>query len=307
VWLRLNEEAVAEALFADRTRREIERGFGLAPQAWSDAMTFLGMLVDGFNQTPTLDPLTATHTNSRVFEAAVDALGSNSRAWATYQAKRPEIKETLAGFDPVQAADVDPELRPLLTEQTSGADARAMVAWAKQLTALDKQGIRYYDTVIDLAAHMRNRAQSLGVELPDELLMLCVVGHLVYGSPIQWRGPRVKTLAGMGFALGSEFFRQLGWNGFKPDRHIIRLLGLWVPELVQAQADRAADLVRLSGRDTRALRWIVRYSLAGIEISPSDNYSRTDHLMWLLGAYVEKKGRESDSGHTRYLSRLPSP
>jgi hypothetical protein len=149
---------------------------------------------------------------------------------------------------------------------------------------------------------MKGRARDQRVDLPDERLMLCVVGHLIDGAPKRWSGPRVGRLRGMRFALGSEFFRNLGWNGFKPDRHVIRLLDAWVPDIVEQQSDTAQELARLTGRGTRELRQMMRYSLAGIAISPTPNYSRTDNLIWLLGAYAETKRQTDRNGFGRYLT-----
>jgi hypothetical protein len=103
----------------------------------------------------------------------------------------------------------------------------------------------------------------------------------------------------MRFALDSEFFRNMGWNGFKPDRHVIRLLDRWAHPLVQQQSSRVNELTPLIGRNTKEFRELLRYSLAGIEITRGDNYSRADNLIWLLGAYVEKKGKESNTRYVR--------
>lgn len=45
----------------------------------------------------------------------------------------------------------------------------------------------------------------------------------------------------------------------------------------------------------------MRYSLAGIAVSPSNNYSRIDNLIWLLGAYVETKKRTDRHGFGCYI------
>ena len=44
-----------------------------------------------------------------------------------------------------------------------------------------------------------------------------------------------KLAIGMLVPLASEFFRNLGRPGFKPDRHIKTLLTLWMPKLQQAR------------------------------------------------------------------------
>lgn len=66
-----------------------------------------------------------------------------------------------------------------------------------------------------------------------------MVGLFIDEPPARWDCPGVGKLPGLQFALGSEFFRNLGWNGFKPDRHVIRLLNGLVGELVNQQASSA--------------------------------------------------------------------
>jgi hypothetical protein len=52
--------------------------------------------------------------------------------------------------------------------------------------------------------------------------------------------------------------------------------------------------------ETKDLSTYLTYSLMGISSSPPGvTFSYVDNLVWLLGAYVEKKGRESN--HT-YLT-----
>lgn len=302
--VRLNEEAVAGALFHDeKVRRRIACDYGLADVDALSPREFVELVICGFDQAPSPDPLTPM-SNTKVFEAAVLALASNSRTWTTFLDTRDQLFDLLGGLDLAQARNADPPaVAKLLTGTTRNKDAEAMVRWAQLLADLDDQEKNYYDGVIDLAQWIRTRAADDGVGIPNEHLMLCVVGHLIDEPPKRWKGPRVGKLAGMRFALGSEFFRNLGWNGFKPDRHVIRLLNCWVPDLVEQQADTADRLVRLTGRYTAELREFLRYSLAGIAISPSGNYSSSDNLIWLLGANVETKRKGCRQGDTRYITR----
>lgn len=298
--MRLDELAIAEKLYAVDVRERIARDYALKADA-ATAMEFVDLVVDGFNQHPS--DLSAPRSNRDVFAAAVGALASNSRSWATFLKNRDKLTDTLAGLDPVAARDVPiATLTALLPGQTSTGDAKAILAWANLLADFEDKGERYYDAVICLIDAIKDNAARHGIDLPDEQLMLCVVGHLIDEPSKHWDGPTVGKLKGMRFALGSEFFRNLGWNGFKPDRHVIRLLDGWVHPLVEAQADTARALARLAGRDTREVREIMRYSLAGISISSSANYSRTDNLIWLLGAYVETKRRTDRHGFRNYLT-----
>jgi hypothetical protein len=42
----------------------------------------------------------------------------------------------------------------------------------------------------------------------------------------------------------------------------------------------------------------LKYSLIGIEATPRGvPHSFTDNLVWLLGAYLERKGKESDTSY----------
>lgn len=301
----LNEDAIAGALFANPiVRQRIVRDYALpVPGDDGSPMDFLEGIIGAFDQAPAEEPL-ETFSNAKVFKAAVLALGSNSRAWATFLLYRERLADLLGGYDPTSARQVDvAEVSALLPGTTSTNDAKAIRKWADLLAECEERGERYYDRVIALADMITARATGKGVELPAERLMLCVVGHLIDEPSSRWEGPRVGKLPGMRFALGSEFFRNLGWNGFKPDRHVIRLLDGWVGELVSQQADAATELVQLTGRRSRELREIVRYSLAGIAISPTRNYSRADNMIWLLGAYVETKRHTDLNGFSnRYIS-----
>ncbi|ALM19064.1 hypothetical protein [Mycobacteroides abscessus] len=298
--MRLDEQAIADKLYTANIRARIRRDYALGEDA-ETPMRFVDQIIDGFNQHPS--DLATSRSNAEVFKAAVWALGSNSRSWATFLRFRDKLTDALAGLNPVLAREADiTTLATLLPGQTSTGDAKAILAWANLLADFDEAGERYYDGVLTLADTIKGNAASQGIDLPDEQLMLCVVGHLIDEPPKRWDGPTPGKLRGMRFALGSEFFRNLGWNGFKPDRHVIRLLDGWARPLVEEQADTAQQLARLAGRDTREVREIMRYSLAGIAISPSINYSRTDNLIWLLGAYVATKRHTDRHGFGCYLT-----
>ncbi len=142
-------------------------------------------------------------------------------------------------------------------------------------------------------------------------MFLCVVGFLGYPPerwlkraqlPDPWKARTAAQwkLPGMGYALTSEMLRNLRWDGFKVDRHIMRLLGNWVPDLVQASRPRALELAELIGTKNRSLLDVLEYSLAGMQLSPQGiPRGHVDNMIWALGAYVEKRGLETQ---TRYFS-----
>src|SRR5437016_9366218 len=99
---------------------------------------------------------------------------------------------------------------------------------------------------------------------------------------------------GMGPTLASEFLRNLRLTGFKPDRHVRRLFSRWFPDLALAITPRARELSRLLGTESRDIIEFFLFALVGPAVTPAGTaWSHVDNLVWALGAYVEKKGRES--------------
>jgi hypothetical protein len=231
------------------------------------------------------------------------------------------------GYDPgkVITCRVSPEsLMRFLPGQTAPNDSYSIIAWAHLLNAVPD----YYQAVIVPVAH---DLQKLNPSLLIAELLLCLVGYFgtdpnLYGvngalgvalpeffSKNKWCSAWGYTNAdgkhinrniickkwkfpGMGYALGSEFMRNLKWNGFKIDRHIKRLFSRWIPVLDPIAQKRAAHLTTILGTSLPGeLKEFFYYSLLGMAITPRGiSYSHADNLIWALGAYVEKKGNESD-------------
>ena len=176
--------------------------------------------------------------------------------------------------------------------RTARADTKAIVKWANMLEkdpgyliALDK---------------LKSDMMEAGV-LDCEIVP--VVAALLGSSPTKrmekrwpppsgmesWKAP------GMGMPLASEYLRNLHWKGFKPDRHIKRLIWRWFPDVVEAKSGRADYLAReiLCCGSKDAIIGL-KFSLAGIAVTPNDcSFTKADNLVWALGAYVEKKDKES--------------
>jgi hypothetical protein len=148
-------------------------------------------------------------------------------------------------------------------------------------------------------------------EVTDPELLLCMAVYFALVDGGGWVGnsrlaaaghqlpaPAERKFAGMGFPICCEFFRNLGWSGFKPDTHITRLFDHWQSTLGLALDDylpRARVLAGYVGRTDSELVKYVQYGLAGIDLTPVGvSPSRADNLIWLLGKYGETKGYESD-------------
>jgi len=290
-------------------RVRLQRDYMLST-APADSDMLVDSLLTSLSQTPVKTPLDYSYTNANVFRAVVKALGSNSRAWASFLKHEDSLAEMLGGYDPsytfnaVQRGELRSEdLAKCLRGQTSGKDANAILQWANLLA----QDVDYYDFIRQLGHAYQCLANNYRESLTDNELMLCIVGY-IGNPPKNWEGENFlkvkkhfnRKTPGMSYVLASEFMRNLGWDGFKPDRHVMRLFDRWLPEQLSSQLlrDRSQRLTMLIGRKDIKLSAYLKYSLIGADITPDNTpFSHADNLVWLLGAYVEKKGRESNHSY----------
>lgn len=310
----LDIEAIARAIGErPEVRARLARDYGLQVPP-EDPVAFSNALVRAFDQTPLGDPLAVDPSPRDVFRCAVLALGSNSRSWVAFLRRRDQLEQRLHAFDPGAVAGqvlrgtlTAEDLREYFPGITGRADANAVLRWAEKVGAG-----RFLDQLRCLvqAVASAHRAQ-FGADPPAGSVMPLLAICLAYPSrrfpaeamvPEYFRPlePADWKLPGMGAVLASEFFRNLGWSGFKPDRHVMRLLDLWCPDVVAAQEDHALRLAALIGKRDKVSTGFLRYSLAGQAVTPPGvSYSLADNLIWALGAYVEKKGRESGRRYLR--------
>jgi hypothetical protein len=274
-------------------RNRLIRDYALDPIP-EDAESLTRSLLLAFRQIPVTDPLSETIDNGAVYRAAIHALGSNSRSWSSFIRGRESLERYLNDYD-LSFAPEHKGLLAFLPGQTGPADARAIIAWQRILS----KKYNYYSGLVELGKRFR----SLGIG-NDELLP-CVAVFI--GAPPSERRVhpclsdiyerRVRSdwkTPGMGPVLASEFLRNMGWNGFKPDRHVIRLLERWIPEVVYDQCMRAIELSDIIGTRRKDLVTFLTYSLTGIAVTPPDSsFSVTDNLIWTLGAYLETRNHES--------------
>lgn len=304
--MKIDTQTISSRLFDDEVIRErVRRDYGLSKDVAS-AEAFVRALLEALDQKPVENPLGRSYSNKDIFKAAVRALGSNSRTWASFLRREPQLRECLSEYDPHRTvADVsnakltEELLKKCLPGQSSRNDARAVLKWARLLDEVED----YYGFVKALGWAFRELAKNHdGKALDDHELLLCIVGYRGH-PPKNWAGEKYlrkqlpqeqRKTPGMSYVLVSEFMRNLGWNGFKPDRHVQRLFNRWCPNgraMVQPQVERLASLI---GRNSKALNDYLTYSLIGAgAVREEEPLSQVDNLVWLLGAYVEKKGRES--------------
>jgi hypothetical protein len=297
--------AIARALAEDaHARRSLADAFGIDVDL--PLQRFVEALLRALDQAPTKDP---SLDNRTVFRAAVRALGSNSRAWATFHKQEAELRRLLRDYDPVSVVEnqeaIRTQLRDFFPGQTGAADSRAVLKWAVRLS---KDSFKDELRNVTDGIHALNGSLA-GARLSSNRLMPALAAVFGYG-PSRTMRPRLREAGvadpagikfpGMGYILATEFFRNLGFDGFKPDRHIQRLIHRWAPQVLDACAPAADELIRTLGTRSADLRRSLLYSLAGQALTPTGtSYSAADNLVWFVGAYMERKGVESDRVYVR--------
>ena len=294
---------VVEACFANgRIRKRICDDYGIEDSGTPQDLA--ARLVQSFDQTPPEghsweDPL----ENRCVFRAAVLAIASNSRKWATFLQHERRLRVILSDYDPASVSkklhsdqSMEREIKKCLPGQTDGNDSKAILRWAELLG----DGPPYYNSLVEL----RRKIAALPQVQDNEAVPLVagVLGMDLKRINKRWplpSGLEKWKAPGMRFTLACEFLRNLRWGTFKPDRHIQRLLGRWFPEGAAGMEERANQLAReVIGSRSQELIRLLQFPLLGLQVSPPDRHiNEVDNLVWLLGAYVEEKGKESQTNY----------
>lgn len=295
--MRLNGTAIAEALY-DKALPRLLREYNLQ-ETPATPEALVEVLLQNLDQ-PAIEDLGASQvTNSDVYRAAVRSLGSGMRSWTKFIANENTLMAALGNpgaYDPEAAASKDPaDLIRFVPGINQGSTAQAIIDWANLLT----QEPSYNSRILELHDQVRALGSEELEDFTPSEAMIVITCLQAAGPPQAWKGTRLAKWPGMGYALGSEFLRNLGWNGFKPDVHIMRLLGAWAEDVVETQGQRARRLVKLAGRSDQELIKVAKYALAGIAITPTGmTYSEADNLLWLLGSQVVKNKKNVMAQYT---------
>ena len=237
--------------------------------------------------------------NSTVFQSAVLALASNMRRWSGFLNRRSRFECLLENYNPVafsKAVDSDcsriQQVEKCLGGLTGETDAKAIKKWAYLLG----KDIEYYQALEELRDNISRFVRTEEV-VPT---LAAFLGDPRKRIEEQWPPPsgmETWKAPGMRMVLASEFLRNLHWEGFKPDRHIKRLLSRWFPDVVEKKFERADYLARrvLCCKSKEVIENI-KFSLVGAAVTPKGcNCTKADNLVWALGSYVEKDKKESET------------
>lgn len=291
-------ERISVRLFEkSKIREKICRDFCI--EDTGDPMKMADSLVESLGQIPRADGGTEDLADNRtMFRAAALALASNMRQWSRVLNRRGKFEALLEQYDPVAfSREVEADggrvckVAKCLGGQTGRADARAIVKWATML----KNNAHYFYNLKKLKSDMEEEV--------DDCEVVPILAALL-GTPTTKRmekrwpppsGMESWKAPGMRMALASEFLRNLHWEGFKPDRHIRRLIDRWFSEVVEAKSIRAGELAhKVLASSSKDVIDGLKFSLAGMAVTPQGcSLTKVDNLVWALGAYVEKKDKES--------------
>jgi len=289
-------DKVIERCFSEPDiRKRICCDFGIKDSG--TAQVLASKLVKQFDQIPPSGHSWENHLdNCRVFRAAVFAIGSNSRKWATFLKHECRLKEILFGYDPAAVREtlrsdrsIEEDIKKCLPSRTVKNDSKAILRWAELLGDVPS----YYDCLVKLRRKMAALPQVTENEAVP--MVAGVLGMDLEKINKRWSPPdglRTWKAPGMGFPLACEFLRNLYWGTFKPDRHIQRLLGCWFWEGTADAEERAKELGKVIGSQSKGLIKPLQFSLLGMKVSPADRHiNAVDNLVWVLAAYVETKAK----------------
>lgn len=236
-------------------------------------------------------------SNADVFHAAVLALASNSRPWASVLRNEARLSQLLCGYDPqgtataLRAGRLDAaRVAALLPGHTASSDARAILGWAERLAS----GMPYCELLAGLSRDLAARGMAPEEVPPAAALVLAGATTGLSRPPSPPQGMGTWKAPGMRVALAVEFLRNLRWSVCRPDHHVRRLLDRWFQGEVVRLAPRARSLADALGARSGDATGFLTYSLVAAAVTPAGrSLAEVDLLVRALGTYVEKKGRES--------------
>lgn len=239
------------------------------------------------------DPIMARWSSDAVFEKAVRAIGSNSRPWASFLSNFGKLQGELLNFEVTKVAEQFVQdgfdgyvkrLKPHLRGLTSGKDSRAVLLFAQMLAARPA----YYDELRAAYTYfweLLSKSNSIiQVEAATTVCVALLIGNRQYEALAKSEIGISYKIAGMGIPLASEFLRNLGWTGFKPDRHVVEMLDKWYSDQEQEAliGSDVASIRQIFGQIPSTDLRLLRKSLLGAKTTPPGTpINQADHLVWL--------------------------
>ncbi|MDI9314173.1 MAG: hypothetical protein QM529_05835 [Hydrotalea sp.] len=256
--------------------------------------TMFGQSVKNYNDIKKLN-------NNDVLKAAVLSLASNMRAWRRIEPNKLQLEKIFYNYDIAEIKKNnhinDEEIRVLLGGQTGGRDAKSIISFLYNY-------LPKYKNFIEIIFSILERYNNYKLKNYEETIILSAL----LGSENQQDNYKIK---GMGFALASEFLRNLGFPNFKPDRHILRIFyddiifkdGL-CPDLINNTKKILNTLNKpykntpFEKRDKDGglsinIETNIYACLLGAKIAEdagcANNINFVDNTLWLYGSEIKKK------------------
>ena len=327
----INWPNLVESLWGSpRIRQHIKKVYQL-PKHAEDRTSFLRALNLAFreHQPAAADPFSICPTNQEVFKAAVWAIGSNMKPWKRFLSIEPDLRSHLYNYDfkqvDVHATSINyvSHLGKILGGQTGHKDAQRIIQWASMLKSFGMVNSKsYYSQQIQpLAIAIMDSLKSFHNSLSQAKKIPASTGFVLNCDPHYTAEITAICLTvilnprwpGMRFALGMEFIRNLGWPGFKPDRHICRLFINWdLKKVYKSMIEKSPAAHFIRSVTGRRLSSEIFHALLGLTVSPPPTAmhpSFSDNLIWLLGSEIEKKDKRSPGTpfYTTSEPTLPHP
>tara|TARA_Y100001934_G_C11931761_1_gene576069 strand:- start:205 stop:687 length:483 start_codon:yes stop_codon:yes gene_type:complete len=119
----------------------------------------------------------------------------------------------------------------------------------------------------------------------------------IFANPLANWKPIVGdfNFPGMGVAIASEFLRNLKWDGYKPDRHIIWAINRWKSDFEQYDNRVNQTLEHFEELNVSRAQEILRpvkqglYAIYATPINTEcSTFSEADNLLWAFVSYMKR-------------------
>lgn len=276
----------------EKIRSAIEADYGIEPT--NDPEILSRRLVTALDQVAEDNPEESAKSNSDVFKAATLAIASSTTNWSTIQKKKISIELVLCQYDldavkKVPDEEIHDELIHLLPGQNQKNNAAAIIEWSRLLTA---DGNFYKDVICTTYHEITQRPAWSAIEKSKNypMAVLCLAG--IFGNPVnRWKKLKKPKFPGMQVPIACEFLRNLGWSGFKPDRHVIRAIALWENSLKEKHEDNVEKafwhIVDIIDTRSKTIVCPIKSAIYAIYATPKGiDYSEADNLLWAFVSNV---------------------